>query len=243
MADQQILGSGSKAAPLDYTVPSNGLLQLKAVQALFTDNGAASDWLPAVVLISDSGDVIARAVDPNVKVTAGDDAEVSWFPGVKPSSASAVLQSRGTRLYTVTGQVVASGAATEIQPDAGGPLPYAGMRPLEYLFGTRFNTFKVSADRAFISIVVKWPAGAYDRYIEIVDPSFFTSSAALSYRVRGGATPDDDIQYVTAQIDGSYTTPVSVGFNCYQASGVDQTISSWIVADEWPILNPPLVWS
>jgi hypothetical protein len=86
--DAQIVSSADHAAPKDYTVPGNAELILKAVQASFTDNGAASDWLPCVTLISDSGHIIARACDQNVKVTAGDDADVSWFPNVSRSAGA-----------------------------------------------------------------------------------------------------------------------------------------------------------
>src|SRR5438128_1549498 len=119
ITDRQILGSGTKAAPLDYTLPPSVALRLKAVEALFTDNGAAVDWLPAVVILSDSGNVIARAVDQSVKVTAGDDAEVSWFPGVKHAGGAStvtvaqpfVSQAR-TTLQTIT-----SGVVTALAPN------------------------------------------------------------------------------------------------------------------------------
>src|SRR5689334_15295890 len=84
---RQIFRGATVDAPNNYDVDANVELTLKAVNANFTDNGATGDWLPAVVLISDSGHVIARALLPDVKVTAGDDAEVSWFPGVKSGGA------------------------------------------------------------------------------------------------------------------------------------------------------------
>jgi hypothetical protein len=75
-------------------------LILRTVHANFSDNGAGGDWLPCVDLISDSGHTIARCCDPNVVVTAGDDAEVTWFPDVKPvgsstPSSASVVYSRG----------------------------------------------------------------------------------------------------------------------------------------------------
>lgn len=86
---QQIFDGAVAAAPKDYTLAANVEFVLKCVNASFTDNGAAGDWLPAVVLVSDSGHVIGRGVDQGVKVTAGSDAEVSWFPGVKHAAAAA----------------------------------------------------------------------------------------------------------------------------------------------------------
>lgn len=94
LTDDQIVSSAVFAGNSDYVLPGGAEFTLKAVNASFTDNGAASDWLPAVVLISDSQHVIARALDQGVKVTAGQSAEVSFFPGVKHAATA----STGTAL-------------------------------------------------------------------------------------------------------------------------------------------------
>lgn len=65
-------------------------LRLKAVRATLNGAAAAATWLPAVQLISDSGNVIATATDQNVTVAAGGAADVSWFRGVKPAAAASV---------------------------------------------------------------------------------------------------------------------------------------------------------
>ena len=44
--DVQLTAQQVAAAPLTYTVPDSALVRLKAVNALFTDGGAAGDWLP-----------------------------------------------------------------------------------------------------------------------------------------------------------------------------------------------------
>jgi hypothetical protein len=82
--DTQIFVGKNRDGNSDYDIPSGAEILVLAVNANFADSGAGTDWLPAVVMFSDSGSVIARALLPDVKVTAGDDAEVSWFPGVKP---------------------------------------------------------------------------------------------------------------------------------------------------------------
>lgn len=92
--DTQIFVGDNQDGSSDYTIPGNAEIRVKAVNANFVDNGAGVDWCPAVVMFSDSGSVISRALLPDVKVTAGDDAEVSWFPGVKPGGAA----STGTTL-------------------------------------------------------------------------------------------------------------------------------------------------
>lgn len=86
--DTQIFSGADHAGNSDYLLPGNSEIEVLAVNATFVDNGAGVDWCPAVVMFSDSGHVIARAMLPDVKVTAGGSAEASFFPGVKPGSVS-----------------------------------------------------------------------------------------------------------------------------------------------------------
>lgn len=95
MADTQILNPSVEDAESVYQVPGPVTFVLKAVNADFADNGAAGSWLPAVVVVSDSGHVIARAVDQAVLVAAGGSAAVSFFPGVKHAASSAVAGAPG----------------------------------------------------------------------------------------------------------------------------------------------------
>jgi len=93
--------------PSNYTLPDAAELRLKAVYAEFTDNGAGSNWLPTVTILSDSGDVIARADDQDVLVTAGDDANVTWFPRVRRKKTTkigprCVLLGSGNGTDTIT---------------------------------------------------------------------------------------------------------------------------------------------
>lgn len=89
MADAQIWAPDVGAGETVYTVGGTVEFTLKTVNADFTDNGAASAWLPGVLIVSDAGHVIARAVDQAVQVQAGSDASVSFFPGVKHAAAAA----------------------------------------------------------------------------------------------------------------------------------------------------------
>lgn len=89
MADVQILRADSGAVPIDYKLPDAAELRLRAVYAEFAGSGSAGSWLPCVTILSDSGDVIARAVDQDVAVAAGADADVTFFPGVKHAGAGA----------------------------------------------------------------------------------------------------------------------------------------------------------
>jgi hypothetical protein len=79
------------------------------VNADFDGSGAAGDYLPCVTIVSDAGEVVARAVDQGVKVTAGSDAEVSWFPWLKrravtvtPTGPSCQLLGSGNGDTTLT---------------------------------------------------------------------------------------------------------------------------------------------
>lgn len=80
-------------APKDYSIPAAQQIRLLSVSAVFVDNGAASDWCPAVVIEDNNGNALVRAADKGVTVTAGSDAEVSWFPGVKAAAAATVTSS------------------------------------------------------------------------------------------------------------------------------------------------------
>src|SRR5438874_1569479 len=91
MPDTQIFSGKKVAAPSTYELPASAEFILKCVNADFDGSGAAGDYLPCVTIVSDSGQVIARAVDQDVKVTAGSDAEVSWFPRVRRRRAAAQL--------------------------------------------------------------------------------------------------------------------------------------------------------
>ena len=89
MADAALVATGSGDAPLSYLVPGATAIQIKQIHVAYVDNGASGDWLPAVRIISDSKHRMGTAADQAVKVTAGSDADVSFFPGVKHSAAAA----------------------------------------------------------------------------------------------------------------------------------------------------------
>lgn len=89
MADAQISSPAVEAGESVYTIAPAVEFTLKTISAEFADNGAAAAWLPAVLISSDAGLVIARAVDQAVQVQAGDDASVSFFPGVKHAGGGA----------------------------------------------------------------------------------------------------------------------------------------------------------
>ena len=88
MASVPLRSTSVVAAPKDYSIPNAQQILLLSVRASFTDNGAAGDWLPALQVLDNNGNVLVTAADQGVKVTAGSDADVSWFPGVKHTAAA-----------------------------------------------------------------------------------------------------------------------------------------------------------
>lgn len=88
MASEPVRSTKVVAAPKDYSIPLAQQIQLLSVRAQFLDNDAGGNWLPALQILDNNGNVLVTAADKNVSVTAGASADVSWFPGVKPQAAS-----------------------------------------------------------------------------------------------------------------------------------------------------------
>jgi hypothetical protein len=84
---EPIFEPGPVPTPFVYTVSGTGEVVPRACQAVYDGTGAGGDYVPAVIFRSQAGHVISRAILQST-VTAGDDAEVSWFPGVKAAAAS-----------------------------------------------------------------------------------------------------------------------------------------------------------
>lgn len=122
MASEPLRSTTIETAPKDYSIPNAQEIILLSVRAEFIDNGAGGDWLPAFQLLDNNGDVLATASDQGVKVTAGDDAEVSFFPGVKHAAAAAGgltnLSVAFGRVNPSSLPVVTAGAQTTIPWDS-----------------------------------------------------------------------------------------------------------------------------
>ncbi len=113
-ADVQILGTGEKAAPLDYVLPSGSELILKAVRADFDGSGAGSAFLPALEIISDAGHSVG-VYPTDVAVAAGGSASVSFAPFLRnaPSSSGGLTTQFG--LYVSNDQNIAAFATTTME--------------------------------------------------------------------------------------------------------------------------------
>lgn len=127
MAGEQvpIIRQGPAAAPVTYQLPATAPCMPVVVSADFDGSGAAGAFLPAVVLIDQTGTVIARALGQSV--AAGASASVSFFPG-GAETASVTPPTPGTSLSWASmfsdpaGTSISSGAATQFVSihDTGG---------------------------------------------------------------------------------------------------------------------------
>jgi hypothetical protein len=107
MADSALLAAGGDDAPLSYLVPGATAIRIKQIHVAYADNGASGDWLPAVRIISDSKHTMGLAADQGVIVTAGNDADATFFPGVKHAAAAGAKV--GSWLHVVAGTGTPSG--------------------------------------------------------------------------------------------------------------------------------------
>ena len=229
MADAQIFSGAARAGQSDYTLPDLAEFTLKAVNALFTDNGAAGDWLPAVVIFSDSGHVIARAADQAVLVAGGDDAEVSWFPGVKNAGAGFEGLPEARASGPVPSAAIPSGAVQTFQWGSGqlsGGVPRLNSAFHFVLNPTFLDLFVTSVKTYVYTVRLEWAASfAGDRYVEIDVPS----SNPMPQRLRVNGTPQGDLMILSGVFEHGNPFDQLVTVNVFQASGVAQDIADLTV--------------
>lgn len=79
MAERQVLGWGTQNAPADRTTAQSEVFTILAINATFDGTSAASNYLPAVEIISDAGQVVARQVT-DAEISSGVSAEVTFAP-------------------------------------------------------------------------------------------------------------------------------------------------------------------
>ncbi len=215
-------------------MPGTVTLTPKQIHVDYVDNGASGDWLPCVTFISDAGVVLGRAVDQAVKVTAGSDASVTWFPGIKNAGAGFTSASLNQSLLLIArhgNQAITSGVVTPITFTTGTSAP--GYSP--GLFGNTpgvanpvtFANFGTAA----MTLTVRWPAASFDRYIELAIANPTDANDTYSPRARSQISPDGDVMTLSAIITGGPVAPdTTVTANVFQASGVNQNITA-----EWSL--------
>lgn len=114
-ATTQISGLGTKAAPLNYTVPSSQVIALNGVFASFDGTGAGGDFQPCVTIISDSGHIVAKC--PGSTVTAGDSADVTFAPFLEAPAAAASSVTRYTGVYNGNSVTIADNSSDDLTWD------------------------------------------------------------------------------------------------------------------------------
>jgi hypothetical protein len=215
----QIYTPGPNDAPLKYTVPGTQRMIPRAFQALFDGSGASGDFVPAVVIRSQAGHVIARAILDST-ITAGDGAEVSWFPGVKHAGTTtatttpvAFVQYQDTAgvlpvgtthppiasiTQTVPGVVTAGGA---------GPNPFLVNTDGTYLFQLSCFVSNANATAAAIQFIFD-VANA---------PNFLAAQPILIARAIPAAGQPFDPQpngSLSADVFGSFQNECDLGIVC-----------------------------
>jgi hypothetical protein len=79
MAEKQILAFGTGPVPRNRLTKDSERFALLVVEASFNGSGAASDYVPTVTILSDSGDLVGR-FPLGQTVSAGSDADVTFAP-------------------------------------------------------------------------------------------------------------------------------------------------------------------
>jgi hypothetical protein len=151
--DTQILASGSASAPESYTVPSAQEIMIKAVACTFDGTGASGDFLPMLSVIPPGG--IGPIECPmTTTVTAGESAEVTWFPGGLVATADLPLYVDFEPVVQLIGygplsDPVLEGCAVRIQPVPDGLVTgYAGVR-LGTDIGTGLGPYNIQSVTTF----------------------------------------------------------------------------------------------
>ncbi len=140
-----MLAGGVAVAPVDYLVPGTGQIRPKAIYAAFDGSGAGSAFLPALKIISDSGDEVG--IYPTTQaVAAGGSATVSWFPGIGPypDDDDEPPEVGGVQAITSPGATISVSSPTG--PTTSLDLPASGVTAATYGDGTHVAQIAVDAE-------------------------------------------------------------------------------------------------
>lgn len=241
---QQIPVPQVVGAPSVYTLGPNVELILEAVTAEFRDNGAAADWLPTVELVSDSGHLIARAADQGVKVTAGDDADVSFFPWLaqaqtassgggaawffaKRETAFTVTTTTPTRRVPFTHIVTSDATVFTTSVGAGGDITVTGNQLGIYLGLAQ----------------VGWHSPATYPNSCLIVTDFFGVSVAASSPLSASTSAADPVGEVTnihdAMLAVTQSVPGEISLTVKNWDGVNHNVdSAYYMIAYWPNTTP-----
>jgi hypothetical protein len=240
---EAIFEDGPVSTPYVYTVTGHGSVTPRACAAVYDGSGAGGDYVPAVIFRSQTGNVIARATLDST-IVAGDDAEVSWFPGVKhaPSvtpggtqCAYAIL-SLSVANFTDTGFTVANNTVTNVR------FPHQSSTdsvPFSFLPSTTYSdTIRLKSD-AYVYVCyssVRWHLAGFNQYSSIIGPSPSLPGSFLFGALNNhGETPANQFSAgdlfsgsplwgVDTKSFVCETAPQDVTLTAFQTAGADRVI-------------------
>jgi hypothetical protein len=240
---EPIFEPGPVDTPFVYTVSGTGEIVPRACQAVYDGSGAGGDYVPAVIFRSQAGHVIARAILQST-VTAGDDAEVSWFPGVKAAAAAA--PAAGLPIYGLlalsvenfgdTGVVIPNNTVTDVQfphQDASGSGAFAFGPSTTYSDTVRLTSF----DYLYVfRASARWHLTGFKQQTVIEGPSPVSPTPTIfgpldnhgqtpaNTFTTGGVFLGDNLWAVDTKTFVPETLPGLVTLQVFQTSGIDQTL-------------------
>lgn len=165
MAQEQIKGQagalGSGGSLDTYVVPGAVTVTPYAVSVTFDGTGAGGSFLPCLTFKTITGAVIARC--PASAVSAGGQAEVSWFPSVGGAAEATLEVTDGSHTVTNVTEVDFTSGATVSSGGAGiADVAISAAAPLEVTDGATTVTNVTEIDFTSGATVTSGGAGIAD---------------------------------------------------------------------------------
>lgn len=115
-ADAIITRDGPVNVPLDYAVPATSEIIPIAISATFADPTNAGPYVPALEVITQTGQVVGP-FPLGESIAAGGSARVSWFPGVGGGASGGIQALVGARIEAHAPQSIATSTTTDVVYD------------------------------------------------------------------------------------------------------------------------------
>lgn len=125
MADVAILQQQVEPTPDGYQIPPAQEIILKSIKCSYDGSGAGGDYIPTLQFVAPNG-FITLECPISSTVTAGDDADINWFPrgGVSAAAGSGVTEvdsiDGSITVLNNTGPTVQIGLAVITQEEVSG---------------------------------------------------------------------------------------------------------------------------
>lgn len=237
--DQQVLVTGTAAAPASFRIPGNGQIQPKSVFATYDGTGAAGAFQPALKVISDGGEVVG--IYPcDTSVQAGGTADVSWFPHVAAQKTAALplglVRNQGTQVISALTQSPLTWSQSAISDSAfyswtiGAPSILKVLQAGTYLawlsvtadsdwpqVGSGYTEWHVSVSGAGnIATTIAQPFGRHPD-IDVFTPTFSPSGGVSTVSiVRASNTPCNVQGLFANETSANFTVGVLASLTMYR---------------------------